>query len=148
MKVSLYMSVGIIKERYEKLNTFLEKNLGALVLGILLGVLPITIYGIPFTLSLAENLLIGKHETYDLYSICKVLVAAFLSVFLLLIWTNDVLRNKKRVVLKKSMFWVILYLLLNVISVIRSEYLGIAIFGQFERFEGLVTQLIYVTLFF
>ncbi len=71
------MSVGIIKERYEKLNTFLEKNLGALVLGILLGVLPITIYGIPFTLSLAENLLIGKHETYDLYSICKVLVAAF-----------------------------------------------------------------------
>lgn len=105
-------------------------------------------YGFHF-LVIIIPLIISYEITYDQFDLAKLTFLRIITVFLLLCFaTKMIVENKVKIKRTSLDIPIILFLALITLSTIFSIHPATSVFGKYKRYEGLLTYVNYVILFF
>lgn len=86
---------------------------------------------------------------YDMYGLPKIVLTCLLVMVILAAWLINNLQNDQPQLARTSLFLPItLFLLLAFVSTLKSVNIANSLYGSFERYEGLLSLLIYVFIYF
>lgn len=128
----------------------------SVIIFFLIGIIPFVVYGVKYNMP-GMTTDGSLYEMFDYFNYMKVLLikctalVIFVDFILSILTSNDFGKYKREKIslktIDKKYIFCALIVISTIIAFLVSDYKGIALFGAFERFDGLLTQFSYIIIF-